>query len=70
MNNKLLLGLVLLLLSVSCSNRSLYNSVQLNNIQRCQALPIPQQAACQAQYQTSFEEYSRQRAELEAEIED
>ena len=63
---RLVFCIVVALLTTGCSNRAIYNSVQLNNTQRCQELPIPQQTACQAQYQTSFDEYQREREELTA----
>jgi hypothetical protein len=52
------------LLATSCSNQALFESIQQNHLQRCQAIPIAQQAACEAQYQTSFEEYQREREAL------
>ena len=61
----IVLSSILLTLATSCSNRALYETVQRNNIQRCRELPIPQQAACEAQYQTSFDDYSKQRGELD-----
>lgn len=64
MKGKLLLTVGITLIAAGCTNRAIYESAQLNNIRRCQELPIPQQSACEAQYQTSFDEYSRDREEL------
>ncbi len=60
----LIVGLTIIFSVAGCTNRALYDSVQLSNIRRCQELPIPQQTGCEAQYQISFDEYSRQRSEL------
>lgn len=52
------------LLATSCSNQALFETIQQNHLQRCETIPIAQQAACEAQYQTSYEEYRREREEL------
>lgn len=70
MKERIIVGLGIVLMVAGCSHRAIYESAQLNNIRRCQELPIPQQSACEAQYQTSFDEYSRDREELLEESED
>ena len=52
------------LLATSCSNQALFESIQQNHLQRCETIPIAQQAACEAHYQTSYEEYQREREAL------
>ena len=56
--------LLLSLLATSCSNQALFESIQIDHRQRCETIPISQQAACVAQYQTSYEEYRREREAL------
>lgn len=53
----------------SCSNRALYTAIQQNHLQRCAEIPIPQQQACFAQYQTPYEDYRREREALSQEKE-
>lgn len=52
------------LLATSCSNQALFENIQQNHLQRCETIPIAQQAACEAQYQTSYDEYRREREAL------
>lgn len=55
-------ALLLTLASLAgCSNKALYQAIQQNRLQACEEIPIPQQAACKAQYQTDYESYKRQR---------
>jgi len=44
-----------------CSNKALYQAIQQNRLQACEEIPIPQQAACKAQYQTDYDSYRRAR---------
>ncbi|MCY4263297.1 MAG: hypothetical protein OXE78_00345 [Gammaproteobacteria bacterium] len=55
--------LVIAVASAGRSNQAVYESIQLNQLRRCQQLPIPQQAGCREGFQTSWGEYSRQRSE-------
>lgn len=57
------LGVVVLLCS-SCSHRSLYEAIHENRLQACEELPIPQQAQCKSEYDTEYEDYQRERAQL------
>ena len=67
-SSAVLLGSLCLTLALaSCSNRAIYESVQRNRLQGCEAIPIPQQKACRAQYQMSYDEYKSHRDALIAE---
>ena len=59
-------GLMLLipLFATSCTNEALFNAIQQNHLQRCETIPIAQQDACKQQFQTSYEEYQREREAL------
>lgn len=71
MNKKWITASLVLLTSAislsSCSNRAIYETVQMNQLRRCEEIPIPQQANCREQFQTSFDEYTRGRNELKEE---
>lgn len=54
--------MLLALLSLAgCSNEALYQAIQENRLQACEQIPIAQQAACKAQYQTDYDTYKRER---------
>ncbi|MDA1371221.1 MAG: hypothetical protein O2971_10735 [Proteobacteria bacterium] len=53
----LLVALTLSVLLPGCTNQQLFNAIRENNQQRCEEIPIPQQAACKAQYKTDYEDY-------------
>ncbi len=53
-----------LLLLGSCTTESMYNMAQEVQLQRCEEQPIPVQENCKAQYELSYEDYSRERAAL------
>ncbi len=59
-----LAALTLIVALQSCSNQAMYEAIQQNRLQRCEEIPIPQQQACRDQYQTSYEEYRRERDAL------
>lgn len=61
---KPILASAVLMLLGGCTAESIYESVQRNQLQRCEELPIPVQANCKSQYQQSYEEYDRERREL------
>lgn len=44
-----------------CSSEAMYNAIQENRLQACEALPIAQQEGCKAQYQSDYESYRRDR---------
>ena len=48
----------------ACSNEALYQAIQENRLQACEEIPIAQQASCNAQYQTDYESYKRDRDAL------
>lgn len=48
----------------SCSTESMYNMAQEVQLQRCEEQPIPVQENCKAQFEKSYDEYSRERAAL------
>ncbi|MEX0964051.1 MAG: hypothetical protein WDZ52_08445 [Pseudohongiellaceae bacterium] len=48
----------------ACSNEALYQAIQENRLQACEQIPIAQQAACKAQYQTDYGTYKRARDAL------
>ena len=52
------------LLFFGCSNKSIYNNVQLNNRQSCQKLPPSQYDECIKQTEKSYDEYERERNEI------
>lgn len=55
----------LLILSLSgCSYEAMYKSIQQDNLRACEEIPIAQQAGCKARYQTDYDTYRRQRAEI------
>lgn len=51
----------------ACSNRQVYDSVQANNRLECQKLPLSQQEECLQKANKSYDEYERERKELEKE---
>ena len=65
LTRRLLQGMALtaLLLSIQtgCSSRQFYESVQHSRQQECRRLPVWRQQDCLSLYETSFEEYQRQR---------
>ncbi len=67
-NMPCLVGLLIrLLLLAGCSNRAMYEAIGSNHLQTCTELPIPQQKACTAQYQTSYDAYRRELEKIEIE---
>ncbi len=63
----LVLVLGLPLAAAGCTSEQLYNAIRDNRIQNCENLPIPQQEHCRSLYETTYEEYSRDLEELQAE---
>ena len=59
-----LLLLIACSLLMTCSNRAIYNSIQQDGRRLCEQKPIPTQKACREQYDTSFDEYERERSAL------
>lgn len=57
------LALALPLLFVGCSNRAVYDNVQLNNRRECNRVPPSQYEECIQQASKTYEEYERERDE-------
>ncbi|MGI9296131.1 MAG: hypothetical protein ACR2PS_19275 [Pseudomonadales bacterium] len=49
----------------ACSNRAVYENIQAHNRLECQKLPLSQQEECLQQADKSYDEYERERKELE-----
>jgi hypothetical protein len=56
-------GFVLLSL-FACSNKALYQTIQLNGLRACEQRPIFQQKSCKAQYQKDYATYKQERDAL------
>lgn len=56
-----------LLAGTGCSNKQIYEGVQASNRHECMQRPQSQQADCFAQAGKSYDEYQREREELERE---
>ncbi len=62
-NFAIFLGLLILI--SGCSNQEIYQAVQNNRLQECDKLPDVQREECRAQHSQPYEEYERNRKELE-----
>lgn len=51
--------------TTACSNRAVYETIQANNRLDCQKLPLSQQEECMRQANKSYEDYERERKEVE-----
>ncbi len=56
-----LLVLVLPLLFVGCSNKAIYDNIQLNNRNECNKVPPSQYDECIERASKTYEEYERER---------
>lgn len=54
---------IIALLLTGCSNQQLYNAIQENRRMECGKLPQNQFEECMRDYDTSFQEYERDREE-------
>ncbi|SNY49559.1 hypothetical protein SAMN06297280_1461 [Arsukibacterium tuosuense] len=63
MNTKLvIITLAVVLVAVSgCSNKAIYQNLQLNKKQECRRLPVTEYDECMRGMEQSYEEYERQR---------
>lgn len=55
--------LVLLLLLSGCSNQQVYDAIQENRRLECAKLPQPQYEKCMQDYDMSYRDYRRERAD-------
>ncbi len=55
--------IVLSILVVACSNKAVYDNIQLSNRQHCQKLPPSQYEDCIKQAQKTYDEYQKERKE-------
>jgi len=60
---KLYLVLVIVFSMVGCSNRAVYENVQINKRNECMKLPQNQYNECMERVNKSYEEYKRERKE-------
>ncbi|MFK8047283.1 MAG: hypothetical protein AB8B81_02495 [Halioglobus sp.] len=51
----------------ACSNKQIYDNIQDNQRLECSKLPQQQYEDCMKDYDTSYEEYQRDRQDLEKE---
>ncbi len=58
-----LLTLVLSVIIVGCSNKAVYDNIQLNNRRACNDVPASQYAECIERVSKTYEEYKRDREE-------
>ena len=47
-----------------CSNRAVYQNLQLNKKQECRRLPVTEYDDCMRDMEQSYEEYERQRKQV------
>lgn len=59
----IVIGLLLILVS-ACSQKAVYGDIQRNQRYQCLTLPDSEQGPCLASVDMSYEEYERQRTEL------
>ena len=62
--HSVIIFLFLALLIGACSNKEVYDNIQLNNRQNCLELPQSQYDECIARFSKSYDEYERERKEL------
>jgi hypothetical protein len=55
------LCLAAVFLLAGCTNQQIYTAIQENRRQECGKLPLGQYEQCMRDYDTSYEEYERQR---------
>ncbi|MEE4245287.1 MAG: hypothetical protein V2I33_07735 [Kangiellaceae bacterium] len=59
-----LLLIIFVILTSSCSNRAVYDNIQLNNRNECAKLPPAQYDSCMKGVNKSFEDYQKERDEV------
>lgn len=55
--------MLLLVLLAGCSNRAVYENIQINQRQACLNVPPPEYDACMARVSQPYEDYERERRE-------
>lgn len=60
---KIWLVLLIAMLMGACSNKAIYDNIQLNNQNDCAKLPQSNYDECMGRVNKSYEEYERQRKE-------
>ena len=61
---KIYLTVIFTLLTGACSNKAIYDNIQLNNRQQCAKLPPSQYDECIAHYSKTYDEYEKERKEV------
>lgn len=61
---KAILMLLVILSMAGCSNRAIYENIQLNNRNECAKLPPPEYEKCMEDVNKSYDEYEKERQEL------
>ena len=61
---KLSVLLVVVLFMAACSNRAVYENVQISKRNECATLPQPQYESCMKETSKTYNEYERERKEL------
>ncbi len=54
----------LVLLLSACSNKAVYDNMQLNNARECDSAPLSEYEACMKRASTSYEEYEHERQQV------
>ena len=62
---KIFLCLFLTVLIIGCSNKAVYDNIQMNNRNECKKLPQSQYEDCMEKANKSYEEYERERKEVQ-----
>ena len=62
---KMLLFIPALLLT-ACSQKAVYDNIQLNNRLQCDKVPLPEYDACMERASKPYETYERERQEVDA----
>jgi len=61
---KLYFALVIVALTVGCSNRAVYDNVQINKRNECMSLQKNQYDECMKSVNKSYDEYEKERKEV------
>lgn len=56
-----LLIMAAIFLMAGCSNKAVYDNIQINNRNECNKVPPPQYEECMERANQSYEEYERER---------
>lgn len=61
--NKLMIILAIFAIA-GCSNKAVYDNIQLNNRNECSKVPPPQYERCMERANQSYDDYERERKEV------